>query len=134
MRLLFALTGLLFLAGFLILEFGSYSACTCFHQMSIKISSDKPISEVEYDIYWDEEIAKEAMKNLYLEIRRKTTFDGKEIKIEIPYGTHISMILERELTPWHTRYVVVIATHNSVRIAKMMEIPERIPSAEIRFP
>jgi len=120
--------------GFLVLEFGSYSACSCLHEMSIRISADKPISDVEYRIYWDEEGAKEAVKNLFLdEFKRKADFDGKEIKVQIPYGTHISMILERELTPWHIRYVVVIATHNAVRVAKIVEIPERIPFAEISF-
>ena len=135
MRLLMIIICLVFLLGFLFLEFGSYSACTCLHEMSIRISADKPISDVEYRIYWDEEGAKEAVKSLFLdEFKSKADFDGKEIKVQIPYGTHVSMILERELTPWHTRYVVVIATHNGVRVAKIVEIPERIPFAEISFP
>ena len=130
-----AILGILGAIGFLFLEFCSYSACTNYHEMTVKITSVKPVNEVEWDFFTDKKEANDASTNLYLEKKNKTPFVGREVKVVLTYGSHVSMILQRELLPWRTRYLVVIAHFiDGTRKGKTVKMEKLVPSIEVTFP
>jgi hypothetical protein len=103
--------------------------------MTVKIISAQPVNEVEWDFFTDNTAANNALTNLYLERKNKTPVVGEKVKVTLTYGSHVSMILQRELIPWRTRYLVVIANFvDGTRKGKIVNIEELVPTVTVTFP
>jgi hypothetical protein len=106
--------------------------------MTLTIDSERPIAKLEYGVFASETEAHEAATNARLlhweAIKTETSFHGQELPVDIGYGMNVSMLSGRELSPWYTRYLAVVAHYrDGEREGKVLAIHERLPIIAVSF-